>query len=261
VRDAGGRIAVRLFKQAVFATHARRIRPLLPRLYRPDGSEAIYSPHKILGFGLTELEFDRDWPSGFEMIGPVFGALEEAPPPVLPRARKYVLASLGTHLQWAKRNLVESVTRLAQQFPDWYFLVTLGRPQEAGAAARQIAPNAGVVPFVAYDRDLPRFDIVIHHGGSGVSYACIAAGVPSLVVPHDYDQFDYAARLVFHRLGDRVAHLSDPEVVAALRRLADRARWPALDRFKAAAARYRPHQRFLAAVQEVTGRAAAASHR
>ena len=42
---------------------------------------------------------------------------------------------------------------------------------------------------------LPRYDVVVHHAGTGVLNATLAAGVPAVVVPLDYDQFDYATRL------------------------------------------------------------------
>jgi hypothetical protein len=62
-----------------------------------------------------------------------------------------------------------------------------------------------VCPFVPYTRDLAAFDAVVHHGGAGITYAAILHGKPSLVVPHDYDQFDFAARIEHHGLGGAAA--------------------------------------------------------
>ncbi|HET6745546.1 MAG TPA: glycosyltransferase [Candidatus Limnocylindria bacterium] len=45
----------------------------------------------------------------------------------------------------------------------------------------------------------PRAGIVVHHGGAGTAYAAVAAGVPSVVIPHVGDQPFWAMRL--HRLG------------------------------------------------------------
>jgi UDP:flavonoid glycosyltransferase YjiC (YdhE family) len=42
---------------------------------------------------------------------------------------------------------------------------------------------------------LPRSRAFIHHGGIGSSAQALRAGVPQLVVPHAYDQFDNARRL------------------------------------------------------------------
>ncbi|NHA00680.1 hypothetical protein G5V59_13445 [Nocardioides sp. W3-2-3] len=47
----------------------------------------------------------------------------------------------------------------------------------------------------SYARDLPRFDAVVHHGGAGVLGHTLAAGLPAVVWPVDYDQFDHAVRL------------------------------------------------------------------
>jgi len=261
MRDAAGRFVIRSFKRLVFATHRRQLRPMIDRLYRPDGSEAIYSPSSMLGFGMTELEFPRDWPSSFEMIGPVFGALEDGPELVLPPARRHVFASIGTHLFWAKDRLVADVIALARRFGDWHFTVTLGQPEKADMPPEQIASNVTLRRFVPYHRDLQRFDMVIHHGGSGIAYATIHAGLPSLIVPHDYDQFDYAARMVHHGLGLSVRRLAGTDAALAFERLADRSSFPALESFREAAARYRPRERFLAAVDRVTATVGEASRR
>jgi len=257
-RNAAGRLAVRTFKRLIFALFASRLRPLLPHLYRTDGTEAIYSQRKILGFGLSELEFERDWPSAFEMIGPVLGEPESAPHVSLPEGRTCVLASIGTHLLWAKDRLVADISRLAHELPDWHFVISLGRPSDR-SQPKHIQANVSVHPYVPYGRDLARFDVAIHHGGAGVTYACIAAGVPALVVPHDYDQFDFAARIAARGLGLRLSSLSGSAAVDALRRLARRDDWPSLAVFKAASERYHPEKRFLQALQDVTGSEAAAS--
>jgi len=68
---------------------------------------------------MAELELDRDWPPAFTMIGPV----TESPEPEnlsldLPSdPERLVLVTLGTHLAWAKQDLVERVERLARAFP------------------------------------------------------------------------------------------------------------------------------------------------
>lgn len=74
-----------------------------------------------------------------------------------------------------------------------------------GILAVEYAPHAAVFPHAA---------VAVHHGGVGTSAEALHAGVPSLVVPHGFDQYDNAARL--HRLG--VA-----EALPASRYRADRA--------------------------------------
>ncbi|MCX4246552.1 glycosyltransferase [Paraliomyxa miuraensis] len=50
---------------------------------------------------------------------------------------------------------------------------------------------------------LPRVALAIHHGGIGTLGAVVRAGTPSVVMPHDYDQFFWGERV--ERLGIGVA--------------------------------------------------------
>ncbi len=254
VRNAAGRRAVRAFKRLV----GWRLRPELAALglrslYRADGSEAVYSSRAILGFGIAELELERDWPPAFRMIGPVIDAPERFPPlafPGAPPARR-VLVTLGTHLLWAKRDLVERARHLAAALPVVELVVSLGEPETADGSVARVAPGVSVTGFVPYARDLASFDAVVHHGGAGITYAAILHGKPSLVVPHDYDQFDFAARIEYHGLGRRSRDFD----ARALAELLAQPEWPSLARLQAAARAYRPVEAFM----ETVAAAAAAS--
>ena len=54
--------------------------------------------------------------------------------------------------------------------------------------------NVSVVSYLPYKEYIPQMDYVIHHGGAGIFYQCIIYGKPALILPHDYDQYDYAVR-------------------------------------------------------------------
>jgi len=58
----------------------------------------------------------------------------------------------------------------------------------------------------------PRASIVLHHGGAGTTHSAVAAGVPSVVVPHIGDQPYWAGRL--RALGVAPAPLPLPRVTA-----------------------------------------------
>lgn len=239
LRDWVGRRAVKGFKDGVAWWFAREFRALgLDQRLRPDGSEVIYSEQAVLGYGIAEMEFERDWPAEFEMIGPVVGRGREVEPLELP-AGKHVLVTLGTHLKWAKGEMVREVVRLAAAMPEVAFTVTLGGSEgELG----QVAGNVRVVRYVDYREHLGRFDAVVHHGGAGVVNACVLEGKPSVVVPLDYDQFDYAARVEWFGLGKRAHGLRDvrrvlPEVL--------RGPWPRLREMQRYAKAYQPERRFL----------------
>jgi len=48
---------------------------------------------------------------------------------------------------------------------------------------------------------LPKIDYVIHHGGAGILYSCIKYNKPAVIIPHDYDQFDYGVRADLAKIG------------------------------------------------------------
>lgn len=240
-RDALGRAAIRHFKRAVAWYFRREFRPIGgPFPFRPDGSERVYSPRAILGFGIREIEFERDWPACFEMIGPVPACPDNAPAWEFSAPRPRVLVSIGTHLLWAKQSLEEQVLQLAEACPLVHFAISMGG---GTGPERRISDRVTVYPFIPYERDLKHFDAVLHHGGAGVTYAAILNCIPSVVVPHDYDQFDYAARIEHFGCGLRAATIAGAG--PALMRLLVQADCRDLYRASQAAKAYRPAERFL----------------
>ncbi|MES1242786.1 MAG: glycosyltransferase [Acidobacteriota bacterium] len=220
LRDVAGRAMTRAVKRSLGIAFAGSFRRLGTTVYREDGSEAAYSATAILGLGMAELELDRDWPAAFRMIGPVTGSPEPEELPLdLPDAERLVLVTLGTHLTWAKRDLVDRVGRLARSFPDHGFVISLGDLASASRTPAWTEGNVSVYPYVSYDRHLDRFAAVLHHGGAGITYSCIRAARPSLVWPRDYDQFDFAARIVHRGLGLTVRDPGAPAAAQALDRL------------------------------------------
>jgi UDP:flavonoid glycosyltransferase YjiC (YdhE family) len=216
VRDAAGRLLVRSFKRTVVYWHRETLRALgLPKAYREDGSEAAYSPECILALGLRELEFARRWPPAVRFVGPVrytppgLGQM----PPFVP-GHRHVLVSLGTHLPQHKDRIAAATRAAAQALPHLEFHFTDGRVRadvrvDAHAYDNRHAPaNFHRLPFIDYGL-LPRYDLVVHHAGAGILNETIAAGLPAIVLPLDYDQFDNAARLQTAGLAMRLRSLAD----------------------------------------------------
>ena len=246
LRDALGRRLIRAFKGGVRAAFARELRALgVEAVYRADGTEAAYSPDRILALGMREFEFDRDWPPAVRFVGPLTAAPPYPhAPPTFPPHRPAVLVTLGTHLPWARRAAAAAVERLARALPDCVFHFARGRPGGTGADVRG---NVHAYDFLPYDDYLPRYAAAVVHGGTGIVYSCIKAGVPMLVWPHDYDQFDHAARVVDRGLGLRLGR--DP--AAQLRRLlADDALRARVRAFQELAGRYDAHGAVLTALTE-----------
>jgi len=248
LRDAVGRQTTRTMKRLAGRLFARELAVFGGSLYRSDGTEVFYSDQAIVALGLAELEFERDWPPTLRFVGPLTASPGEpfSVEPVAPRVvepveappdsnldtldprRPRVLVTVGTHLPWVKRGLVARVVALAERLPGFDFAVALG---DAGGTVTpsRVAASVAVVGWLDYDVALRGFDVVIHHGGAGITYSTLRAGVPAVVWPQDYDQFDFAARLVHQGLGVRIRRLD--EAAAALPRALALPR-PAQDRFE-----------------------------
>lgn len=251
MRDAAGRSVTRWTKRGMSRVLRSRFAAAGAQVYRPDGSEAAYSPTAILGLGMTELEFDRDWPAPFRMIGPVTGTVEPTPDPPGLAEGPLVLVTLGTHLRWAKDELPERAAALVGAIPGATVVVSLGEAARRGRPPIVDRTGLQVYGHLPYDRVLRRCVAVVHHGGAGITYAAIQAGVPAVVLPQDYDQFDFAARIDAAGAGVRVRRWS--RVPAALARVAsgDRSR---LDALRSASAGYDPVTATAQTLFRVTGR-------
>lgn len=233
LRDAAGRRVIRAAKRAGHWLHRDAMwRIGIDAIYRPDGSEAVYSPTRIFALGLPALEFPRTFPSSVRIVGPV----RYTPPAVVPSppfvdGRRHVLVTVGTHLPWAKQAFADAAARAAAVLPGVEIHFTDGRVDGrsvAGTSAVAPPPNFHRLPYVSYARDLARYALVVHHAGTGVLYHALAADLPAVVAPLDYDQPDYAARLEVAGVARRLAHpsaLADA-IRAALddRLMAERAR-------------------------------------
>lgn len=203
-RDAIGRRWVRGFKRVAPRLAGVRLADVgVERIYRPDGSEAIYSADRTFALTPGAIEYERTLPEAVRYVGPVlFTPPVDAPAPELAAGRRHVLVTAGTHLPWHKQALLDAAAAAVADLPDDVVVhVSLGGcagdTEGAGGAHRDRLPERVVVhDYISYLRDLPRFDAVVHHGGAGVLGHTLAAGLPSVVWPVDYDQFDHAVRLV-----------------------------------------------------------------
>jgi UDP:flavonoid glycosyltransferase YjiC (YdhE family) len=221
LRDRGGRLVHRIFKRSVARMFANELRALgITNIYRNDGCEIVYSPERILAYGMREFEFERDWPPALQFIGPLSGGppLPHTPPEFMP-GKRHVLVSLGTHVAWAKQLAIKRLEAIAPQLSDCVFHFTFGVPAATNSARRGNVHHYGYFPYDCY---LPRYYAAITHGGTGIVYSCIKAGVPMVVWPQDFDQFDHAARIVERGLGV-LLRPRDEQLVADLRHVLENA--------------------------------------
>lgn len=205
------RTATRQFKQLMWLVFRRQFRAIgFEGIYRADGSEAVYSPQRILALGIPELEFPRSYPPHFHLIGPVLHTPPDSSP--APRfandGRPHVLVTLGTHLRHAKVDLAAVIRGIASRHPGLVFHFTHG---STSAGESRAVGNFHEYPHISYTAHLSRYDLVVHHAGAGILNHCLLHGKPSVVHPLDFDQFDNAARLVAAGVAVRTRNMENIE--------------------------------------------------
>ena len=76
---------------------------------------------------------------------------------------------------------------------DWHGIL-LGAPAEL-PLPRELHGRVQVVRYAPYAEIFPQADAVVHQGGVGTTQAACYYGIPSLIVPRGFDQFENAAHI------------------------------------------------------------------
>ncbi|MFS9078689.1 glycosyltransferase [Streptococcus infantis] len=220
-----------------------RLRRYHFKLYNQKGQETIYSPYSILGIGMKEVELKKGFPEHYKWVGPSGASVEAGEDYPLDLSlfmeRKKVLMTCGTQLAWAKENLIYQATQLANAHPDCHFFVTRGLGGQP-FKCEDLMENLSLVSYLPYKEYIPQMDYVIHHGGAGIFYQCIIYGKPALILPHDYDQFDYAVRGVEAGVAYTAKRDNSKEIGQAFDRLLAKENWPELENLRQVAQSYHP---------------------
>jgi UDP:flavonoid glycosyltransferase YjiC (YdhE family) len=217
-RDACGRTFIRLFKKMVFALYRKKIQSLgIKSIYREDGSERIFSNDVILALGIPEFEFENEWSPAMRWIGPCTESpVFDVPSPHYESGRKHIFVSLGTQIPWAKERAQKVFREVAGLLPEIVFHFTLGNTD---MKEPQIEDNLHFYGYIPYTPDAFRhYDVIVNHGGIGVLYTAMMAGVPQLIWAQDHDQHDNAARIAHHGLGLR-SRGKPQSIVAEIKKL------------------------------------------
>jgi UDP:flavonoid glycosyltransferase YjiC (YdhE family) len=250
LRNTLGRNMVRNFKNFVAWYYQKQLKELgISSLYRKNGEEIVYSPEKIFALGMKEFELEREWPEALEFIGP----LTSSPPyphtpPTFASDKPHVLISLGTHLPWAKESAAQFIQQLAKQLPELEFHFSFGK---VGEQSVKKINNVRFYDYIPYHLYMNHYSAAIIHGGTGITYSCVKAGVPMLVWPHDYDQFDHAVRIVHSSLGFRLSEDVSKCAKQLKQLLTDTKIQTACKNFKNRATQYNPGERVLESLQTI----------
>jgi rhamnosyltransferase subunit B len=105
--------------------------------------------------------------------------------------------SAGSTMQRFFRESVGAISRIGARA----MLVT-NFPEQV---PRHLPAGIEVFGYLPFSRLLPRSAMMVYHGGIGTLAQGISAGVPHLVVPHGYDQFDSGWRIEQLGLGNAMS--------------------------------------------------------
>ena len=172
----------------------------------------VHSPQCVLAmFPSWFAPAQADWPRSTYLCGFPLWDARELPGPVPPAGAQTNAAGeeIDGFLARGDAPIVVTAGSAAATLPRFFAesvqaLRALGRrallvtnfPQQLPAPLPDSMAATGYVPFSSV---LPRSALIIHHGGIGTVAQAVAAGVPQLIVPRAFDQFDNAARIA--RLG------------------------------------------------------------
>jgi rhamnosyltransferase subunit B len=158
-----------------------------------------------------------DWPASAVVTGfprlraPAESPLPEAVQAFLSAGSPPLLFTAGTGMTQAKAFFtcaLQTVTALQQRA-----LFVTRFPETLPDSLPAAVWVADHLPFV---RLLPQVAALVHHGGIGTTAAALAAGIPQLIAPFAFDQFDNAARVVRLGVGRSGATLHPKRWVAEL---------------------------------------------
>jgi rhamnosyltransferase subunit B len=184
----------------------------------------VHSPQCVIGFFPEWFAQQQvDWPPHTHLVGfplwdggggyvPVPQEVEEflnageAPIVVTPGSAgstmdRYFLESVEAVRQLGVRAML--VTNFPQQLP------------------RDLPPGVQAFGYLPFSELLPRAAIIVYHGGIGTLAQTIKAGIPHLVVPNGFDQFDSGWRIEQLGIGLSIsqAHYRARRAAEAIRRI------------------------------------------
>lgn len=190
------------------AANALRRRYGLPALRGPVLAQAGRMPLYLVA-AAPEYDYNRrDLPRSVFYVGPCLWDRprgEEAPDWLadLPRDEPIVYVTEGTsHVVDAA--LLRDAARGLADLPLRAILTTGRRRDPAALGLTDLAANVRVERFVPHSDLFPRLNAVVTNGGSGTVRAALLAGLPMVIVPMEWDQFENARRVVAAGAGVRL---------------------------------------------------------
>jgi rhamnosyltransferase subunit B len=198
-----GRGAVRLMYRIANWEVSRHTRDAINSARRARGLAApirdvvrwSYSPHLILGLWPSLFSAPQpDWPPQARNIGFLSydgpSSSSWTPPHDLPDREDWLVFTPGSQMTHGT-DYFHSACRAASKLD----LPTLMVAPDRTALPKHLPRNVHHLTFAPFSWLFPRSVGVVHHGGIGTAARALEAGLPQLIVPRGFDQFDNAHRV------------------------------------------------------------------
>lgn len=178
-----------------------------------DLAESHHRGALTLYFTAEPFDYPRPLPPNVRMVGPGLWDPPAAEPVALPAGdRPLVLVACSSEFQDDGEIAAAALAGLRERYR---LVVTTAGVDPASLGDHG---DALVERFLPHGEILPHADVVVCHGGMGVTQKALSYGVPVCVVPWGRDQLDTAAHVVDAQAGTRVSRrkLSPARLAAAV---------------------------------------------
>ncbi len=145
-----------------------------------------------------QLEYERRWPPGVEVTGPMFFEMAYDDVELPPGDSPLVVVAPSTSKDPDMR-LIRAV--LAGLADERVRVLATTNLRGAGTPALDVPANAHVVPWVSYSQAMEAADLVICHGGHGTVARALASGAPVLSCGSAGDMAENGARVAWAGVG------------------------------------------------------------
>lgn len=158
------------------------------------------SPDLALVATFPQLEYDRTWPDGVHVTGPMHFELPHPEMELPPGDEPLILVAPSTSQDPDNRLVRAALAAFSHQ--PVRVIATTNRVRPSRPI--EVPGNAVLVEWLSYSQILPLASVVICHGGHGTVARALGAGVPVLACPAAGDMNETAMRIAWARVGRSV---------------------------------------------------------
>jgi UDP:flavonoid glycosyltransferase YjiC (YdhE family) len=166
----------------------------------------VRMPDLYLQLTGPSFEYPRsDLPASVRFVGPLLApASRDFTPPEwwdeLDDGRSVVLVTQGTLANQNPAQLIVPTLQALAGDPNLLVIATTGGPVPPALSAN-VPANARVLPFLPYDRLLPKLHAMVTNGGYGSVNHALSLGVPLVVAGSSEEKPEIAARVAWSGVG------------------------------------------------------------